>query len=475
MAIDLASVSVDIDEEDAAARANAAPGDEFAAEFTVPKFSFRNGSGPVPLQLASVPALSDRPLPAPAETEIAADGGFEASTSLRAERVDLSVKKLMSARVPHLTVTSGTLKDNSGSTEFLALGEPGTREFRVDVQGSYASGHGTLYSVAFAGDGSVLPAALGDSGFVADCDGSLFRLDEGADGIALSESEFGSLRRIEVTREHDLERVVLEGSLRSGAAGASFVARVELMHGPARSTIRVIDTDTGEELVLGAAPSERVEFRQIGGLDSLPPTAGAVVLYERGSWREIRSFPVDGAIAGLGWDGTFLWQAQWPSGELVRINPEAEDGEPTVVPGPPGGKVAGVAADGSVLMLGVCSSNILSSSDDTRLSEFDPASGSEVRSLPREHAMSSGIAVGPAGLLGAVNGADQTPISAASGLLLIDRETGKILEIVIFPRNFFIEDVDQASATSAFVTVTEGLSAFSRPGAVYEVDLSVPA
>lgn len=471
---DLASVFEELDADDAAARAEAAPGDEFATEFTVPRFSFRNGSGPVPLKLASVPALSDRPLPVPADAEVTADGRFEMSLPPQARRTDLTVKKVMSARAAHLSIASGTIVNGSEATEFVALGEPGTREFRISVHGSYASDRGTLYSAAFAGDGSVLPAALDEGNFVADCDGSLFRLDEGPGGTTLSEAEFGSLRRIEFTREADFERAVLVGSLRLGEEGEPFAARVEFAHGPTRSTLSVVDTDNSEQRVLGVAPSERVEFRLIGGLDAAPPTPGAVVLYERGSWRELRSFAVDGALAGLGWDGSFLWQARWPAGEMVRIDPDAADGAPTVVPGPPGGKVAGVAFDGSVLLLGVCASDILRGSGDTYLAEYDPASAAEVGRIRREHSMSSGISIGPEGLVGAVDGADQTPISADSALLLVDRETGNIMDVVIFPRNFFIEDVDQASATSAFVTVTEGLSGFKRPGAVYEVDFSAP-
>jgi hypothetical protein len=145
------------------------------------------------------------------------------------------------------------------------------------------------------------------------------------------------------------------------------------------------------------------------------------------------------------------------------------------MPGSSGGQVAGVASEEGNLILSQCAPSIMPGDARTYLTTIDPESGRELRRVPREHLLSSGITAGPDGLVGVVNGADQTPISSGCSLLLMDRATAEIREAILFPRNFFIQDIAREDERSALVTVTEGLSGFQRPGSVYQVTLSAEA
>ena len=51
------------------------------------------------------------------------------------------------------------------------------------------------------------------------------------------------------------------------------------------------------------------------------------------------------------------------------------------------------------------------------------------------------------------------------------RATGNILETIIFPRNFFIEDVQRDGDGTVLISVTEGLSAIGKNGSLWEMKI----
>jgi hypothetical protein len=451
-------------------------GDEFVEQFTARRIAFLDDSGPVPLRMVLVPELNENPLPIPAHATFTSATEIDTPTPVAAERSPVTVRKVFGAPSAQTSIARGLLTEgeNRSTRDFVAVGESGTTAYWIDIQGEFTRPDGCVHTASFAGDGGIPPEALSASEFSAQLDGSVFRLHGDEERTRVSEVGFGSLTRLHLARTPEGETTVAaEGELR--AAESVIPARVLFTCGAARSTLKVTDTASGQTIFTGAAPVERVAFKVLGGLDGPPVGEGAVVLYDRWTWEELRRFPLDGRLSGLTWDGRHLWQARWPSGDLARIDPNASDGDITIVPGPSGGQVAGVASDEGNLILSQCAPSIMPGDGQTYLTTIDPESGRELRRIPRVHLLSSGITAGPDGLVGVANGADQTPISSGCSLLLMDRATAEIREAVLFPRNFFIQDIAREDERSALVTVTEGLSGFQRPSSVYQVTLSAEA
>jgi hypothetical protein len=431
----------------------------FPAEFTAPSVGYRLGDAIIPTRFVRETALSDRlvPLPVAAEAEVTD------------ESTELPVKKLFDVPGMARAVASGTLEERDGtSKEFVAVSRTDSAEFWISIQGSLTGADGETYACVFEADGAAPKGSHDEDAFDGVADGSLFRVHAPGDRRPnIEEASFASLNRISAAANPEALTITLSGeALVDGAA-----ADVRAVYRIGRNTVTLeIITGEGESLIFAAAaPRDRVRIQVAGGF--VPDDEGFVAVFDRATGEEIRRVPVKGRLVGSAWDGDSLWQVTWPEGQALKIDLREGGGVTGEATEAQVRRANGVAFDDDLVVFGVCSANIAEGSGDSVMRQVARDTGELVNQLPRPHAASCGFTTGPAGILAAVGGWDQTPSSPDSAILILNRDTGATERTVIFPRNFYIQDIDQESDNSVLLIVTPGLGGLTDPGALYQLGI----
>jgi hypothetical protein len=441
---------------------------QFKDTFEVESVRYRTAGGETAnASLRRLPGLSDRLLPVPEVAHVSASGALLDSPDLSVDKGRFQLSKTWDSIPAHASLAAGRLSDSMANRRFIAIGAPDAQEFSLHLTASLTTSAGTMCLFFFAGDGGIFPAGFGGDGFVAGLDGSLFEIAPvGGSGMRIR-GRFGDLTRVRFSHRGDLTKIDLSGSLSLEQTPKPCLVQVNI--GTDVLSVGVIDTTSGLTLFEGSCPIERASVAILGTQQQDKASGtGSIGLFDRDTREELRRFPISGRITGLAWDGRHLWQALWPSGDLLKIDPSMEDGAPQLLQGWNDGMVAGLVVGDEVVM-GVCKANILDAAGGTTLSFVDRVTGEERHRCERPHAVSSGMSAFEGALVGAINGVDLTPFSADSGLVIMNKATGQIEETIILPRNFFIEDVTSDEEGIVLVSVTEGVSAIGARGSIYEL------
>jgi hypothetical protein len=430
----------------------------FPSEFRVPGVAYTDGEAPLPLQLTRELSLSDRLLPTPGNVK----------ANLTEERTEYVVRKLFDVEAIARAETFVSLPGADNTTNrFVTASYTDASEYWLSIQGSLTGPEGNTYSFILECDGAALAGAYSEIAFESEMvDGCLLRLQPlASQSPHIEEAEFDSIRWLGVVADPEAVSVFVAGEARVDGRRTPIHMKVRL--GRDVVIVEVNGVKDSQPLLTGSAPRERVNARLAGGLN--PPRDGKIVLLDRGSGQEVRRVPVSGRLAGSAWDGEHLWQVLWPEGRVVKIDLRDGGGIVEELSLPGEGRVNGLTFSGDEAILGACSANIMRQTGDTSLQFFHPDDGSLFKRLPRPHVASSGLTAHPRGIFAVVSGIDQTPVSSDSAILVLDEETGEIKEAILFPRNFFIEDIDRENDDSILLAVTEGLPGMALASAIYQL------
>lgn len=441
----------------------------FASSFDVESIRYRTAEGAVAhTALRRFPGLNDRLLPVPAGLHISFSGALLGGPALSLQKGQFRLTRIIDRTALHVALAAGRFDESLERRRFLALAAPNAQDFSMHITASITTAIGITYALLFAADGGILPEGRNATGFTAGLEGSVFELVPvgGASATRMS-APFAVLDRIRFSEAEESATIELAGTLSAGETPIE--ASVVMTLTFSAFTVSVYDAANGLALFEASSPIERtsVVLRGIDAPESGGST-GTITVLERESLSELMRFPVSGRISGLAWDGRFLLQALWPSGDLLKFDPTRPDAAPEILRGLNGGNIAGLAADGSVLVMGACKADILRSAGGTTLSFVDRTTGEERHRCERPHAVGSGICHFEGELLGSVNGTDMTPFTSDSGLVVMDKTTGRIIETIVLPRGFFVEDVAADDEGTVLVSVTEGLGR-GATGSVFEL------
>jgi hypothetical protein len=385
------------------------------------------------------------------------------------ESTGLRVKKLFDVPDMARAVASGTLEEADGtSREFVAVSRTDSAEFWVSIQGSLTGPDGETYATVLEADGAAPKGSHDEAAFDGVADGSLFRVVPPAGGRPrVEEARFASLDRLAATVDAESVSITLSGDASVDGSTAAISASYRIAANTV--TLTITADGAGSPILTAAAPRDRVQVQVAGGF--LPDEDGYVAVLDRSTGEEIRRVRVDGRLVGSAWDGTHLWQVTWPDGRAQRIDLREGGGslgEATESPIP---RANGVAFDGDHVVVGVCPKNIAEGNGDPVMRQLRREGGELVKEIARPHAASCGFTAGPAGILAAVGGWDQTPSSPDSAIVILNKDTGSTERTVLFPRHFYIQDIDQESEHSVLLVATSGLGGLTQPGALYQLEI----
>jgi hypothetical protein len=438
----------------------------FPSEFLVQAVTYRNEETIVPSKLIRELSLSDRLLPAPTSE----DENLEQDTKQYVVR-RLEVSEIAS-KMARAAIATGTLTDPFGvKTNFIALSSSEAGPYILSIQGSFTGSGGETLSFIFHADGAALAGSFNESSFEDNSvEGCILRLQPlSSRSPQVEEAEFSSLKSLNVVANPEEISIISRGEGRVN--NEEMLIRVSIIIRFDVITLEIITDTSSEPIFIGSAPRERVNAMLAGGL--IPQQEGKIIIVDRESGEEIRQFPVNNRLSGSAWDGEFLWQNVWPDGNLLKVDIRDGGGIVEDISLPNQERlINAITFDGNSILRVACKQNIMLEAGGTFIDIFDKNDNSFTERRERPHIMSGGISSSLNGLYGVVSGIDQTPVSSDTAIILLDKDSGTIKETIIFPKNFFLEDIHHESDTSILLSVTEGLASLSIPKiAVYQLIL----
>lgn len=432
----------------------------FNNEFDVQGVIFRSDQLIAPARLIRPLSISDRILPEPVEP----------NADLAVETTRYSVTKLFDIRPEVKGEAYGTIvEQDNAQSEFIATSYSDAAEYSISIQGSITGNDGKTFSLVLETDGAAQLGKYNENSFENDKqDACIFRLqttDNQSPNI--EEASFDSLHSIIVSSDNKLLLVKISGEGKIN--NQAFPIKIEIKIDSESLVVRIDKDATEESVFVGSAPRERVNIRVSGGL--IHQRDGKIIILNRSSGEEIRQIPMTGRLAGLAWDGSHLWQAVFPQGKLLKVDPREGGGIVGELELPDNKLVNGVTFDGHEMIAGACSANIMAGAGNTFLFTVDSNNGNVGERIPRPHAASSGFTSSPRGIFAVVSGVDQTPVSSDSAIVRLNKDTGHIEETIVLPKHFFIQDIHSENEDSFLLAVAEGLPGPMQNSAIYQLKL----